>query len=257
MAERGSDARSYNLFPSYPVVCFEKREMEREGKKGKETKETNGPISFLKRCFSSSFIKSRRRILFDWLITRSIHHWPTYPQQFDTAILDNLLRMTKRSLLPWLLFDLFNIRKLIFNLKQMYQVLSQHLDEFCTLRSFLMPSLCDSYSPTLQSPSFFVQWSDLLYVSNRESGCVCVFFLSFSLPPCLLSPLSMCIVLWCQPAISDPFLRFTANFTPSSLHHFNPSIIPLLILPQFEAELLTFHSKIQMKLSHYGNLMLF
>lgn len=120
-----------------------------------------------------------------------------------------------------------------------------------------MPSLCDSYSPTLQSPSFFVQRSDLLYVSNRESGCVCVFFLSFSLPPCLLSPLSMCIVLWCQPAISDPFLRFTANFTPSSLHHFNPSIIPLLILPQFEAELLTFHSKIQMKLSHYGNLMLF
>lgn len=32
MAERSSDARSYNLFPSYPVVCFEKREMEREKK---------------------------------------------------------------------------------------------------------------------------------------------------------------------------------------------------------------------------------
>lgn len=119
MAERGSDARSYNLFPSYPVVCFEKKEMETEGEK-KEKRETNGPISFLKRCFSSSFIKRRRGILFDWLITRGIHHWPTYPHQFDTAILDNLLRMTKRSLLPWLLTDLFNIRKLIFNLKQMY-----------------------------------------------------------------------------------------------------------------------------------------
>lgn len=35
MAERGSDARSYNLFPSYPVVCFEKREIEREGEKRK------------------------------------------------------------------------------------------------------------------------------------------------------------------------------------------------------------------------------
>lgn len=35
MAERVSDARSYNLFPSYPVVCFEKREMEREKKKRK------------------------------------------------------------------------------------------------------------------------------------------------------------------------------------------------------------------------------
>lgn len=35
MAERVSDARSYNLFPSYPVVCFEKREMEREGEKRK------------------------------------------------------------------------------------------------------------------------------------------------------------------------------------------------------------------------------
>lgn len=119
MAERGSDARSYNLFPSYPVVCFEKKEMENEGEK-REKRETNGPISFLKRCLSSSFIKRRRRILFDWLITRGIHHWPTYPHQFDTAILDNLLRMTKRSLLPWLLSDLFSIRKLIFNLKQMY-----------------------------------------------------------------------------------------------------------------------------------------
>lgn len=85
-----------------------------------ETKETNGPISFLKRCFSSSFIKSRRRILFDWLITRSIHHWPMYPHQSDVAILDNLLRMTKRSLLLWLIFDLFNIRKLIFSPKQTY-----------------------------------------------------------------------------------------------------------------------------------------
>lgn len=178
MAERVSDARSYNLFPSYPVVCFETREMESEGEeKRKRTKETNGPIFFLKRCFSSSFIKSRRRIPFDWLITRSIHHWPTYPLQFDTAILDNLLRMTKRSLLPWLLFDLFNIRKLIFYLKQMYQVLSHHLDEFCTLKSLLMPS----YSPTVPTP--FLSLSVVLSLFNgqicvmceAEGLCVCVF----------------------------------------------------------------------------------
>lgn len=30
MAERVNDARSYNLFPSHPVVCFEKREMDWE-----------------------------------------------------------------------------------------------------------------------------------------------------------------------------------------------------------------------------------
>lgn len=244
-----------------------KREKWRGRKKKEETKETNGPISFLKRCFSSSFIKSRGRILFDWLITRSIHHWPTYPHQFDTAILDNLLRMTKRSLLPWLLFDLFNIRKLIFNLKQMYQILSQHLDEFCTLKSSLMPSFCDSYSPTLQSVSvslslfngqicLMCQAEELsLSLARSRSLSVRFFclFVSFSLPPCLLSPLSMCVVLWCQPTISDPFLRFTANFTPSSLRRFNPSIIPLFILPQFEAELSAFHRKTQMKLSHSGN----
>lgn len=39
--------------------------------------------------------------------------------QFDAAILDNLLRTAERSLLPWILSDLLNIRKLIFNLKQM------------------------------------------------------------------------------------------------------------------------------------------
>lgn len=41
MAERVSEARSYNLFPSEPVVCFEKREMEREKKK-EEKKEKMG-----------------------------------------------------------------------------------------------------------------------------------------------------------------------------------------------------------------------
>lgn len=40
MAERGSDARSYNLFPSYPDVCFEKKKMENEEKK-KKGKERN------------------------------------------------------------------------------------------------------------------------------------------------------------------------------------------------------------------------
>ena len=41
MAERVSDARSYNLFPSYPVVCFEKREMESEGKEKKKRDQRN------------------------------------------------------------------------------------------------------------------------------------------------------------------------------------------------------------------------
>lgn len=77
-AERGSDASSYNLFPSYPCVCFEKeRKWRRKG--GKEKKETNGPISLLKRRFSGSFIKRRRRIPSDWLRTRGIHHQPTDP----------------------------------------------------------------------------------------------------------------------------------------------------------------------------------
>lgn len=57
-----------------------------------ERRETNGPISFLKRCFSGPFIKKwGRGILFDWLITRGIHHRPAHRHQFDTAILDNLL----------------------------------------------------------------------------------------------------------------------------------------------------------------------
>lgn len=43
MAERVSDARSYNLFPSYPVVCFENREMEREGGKEKRPKKQMDP----------------------------------------------------------------------------------------------------------------------------------------------------------------------------------------------------------------------
>lgn len=130
-------------------------------------KKTNGPISFLKRCFSSSFIKSRRRILFDRLITRSIHHWQMYPHQSDTAILDNLLRMTKRSLFPWLIFDLFNIRKLNFYLKQMYQVLSQHLDGFYSQKSFLMPQCCSAVFLPLSS-SFFL-------IALIHSPCVCFF----------------------------------------------------------------------------------
>lgn len=32
-----------------------------------------------------------RGILFDWLITRGIHHRPAHRHQFDAAILDNLL----------------------------------------------------------------------------------------------------------------------------------------------------------------------
>ena len=56
------------------------------------------------------------------------------------------------------------------------------------------------------------------------------FSLSPSLPPPPSSPLSviplflMCIILWCQPRVSDPFLRFTANFRPLSLRHFKPTI---------------------------------
>lgn len=34
MAEGGSDARSYNLFPSRPVVCFEKKEAEKGARRG-------------------------------------------------------------------------------------------------------------------------------------------------------------------------------------------------------------------------------
>lgn len=51
-------------------------------------------------------------------------------------------------------------------------------------------------------------------------------FLSVSLPPSLpVIPLFlMCIILWCQPRVSDPFLRFTANFRPLSLRHFKPTI---------------------------------
>lgn len=109
VAERISDAKSHNLFPSLRVVLFWKREMEgdkrEKGEGGREKKntsgETNGPISLVKHRFSSSFIKCRRRILFDWLITKSIHHCLTLPHQFDSAILDNLLKMTRRSSLRW------------------------------------------------------------------------------------------------------------------------------------------------------------
>lgn len=65
-------------------------------------------------------------------------------------------------------------------------------------------------------------------------------FLCLASPPSLLSKH---VVLWWRPTISDPFLRFTANFTQSSLRHSNPSIIPLFILPQFEAELSIFRRK--------------
>lgn len=113
--------------------------------------------------------------------------------------------------------------------------------------------------PTLQSLSFSVPLSlfngQICLMCEAGGLSVCVFFcvfLSFSLPPCLLSHLSVCVVLWCQPTISDPFLRFTANFTPLSLRRFNPSIIPLFILSQYEAKLSAFHRKIQIKLSHSG-----
>ena len=178
------------------LFVLKREKMEREEKKGKETEETNGPISFLKRSFSSSFIKSRRRILFDWLITRSIHHRQMYSQQSDTAILDNLLRMTKRSLLPWLIFDLFNIRKLIFNLKQMYQVPSQHLDRFCTLKSFLMPSAYDFFS-TLLSHCLCRSCSSVRFALFKKL-CVFCWYLS------LLSPLSMGIKM--SSGVSQPFL---------------------------------------------------
>lgn len=67
------------------LLCEEEEEEE-------EGRETNGPISFLKRRFSSPFIKREGRgILFDWLITRGIHHRPAPRRQFHAAILDNLL----------------------------------------------------------------------------------------------------------------------------------------------------------------------
>lgn len=73
-------------------------------------------------------------------------------------------------------------------------------------------------------------------------ACTSLFFpLPSSAPPSVL-PMT-CVVLWCQPSISDPFLRFTANFTPSSLRRLNPSIIPAFILPQFEANSTLFTGK--------------
>ena len=59
MAERVSDASSHNLFPSYPVVCFEKMKKGKWGGgtgvyaaaglgSGGEGGETNGPIAVVK-----------------------------------------------------------------------------------------------------------------------------------------------------------------------------------------------------------------
>lgn len=79
-----------------------------------------------------------------------------------------------------------------------------------------MPSLCDSYSPTLQSPSFFVQRSDLLYVSNRESGCVCVFF--FCLFHCL-PVFSLHFLCALSSGVSQPFLIHFWDLQPILPHH--------------------------------------
>lgn len=110
-----------------------------------------------------------------------------------------------------------------------------------------MPSICDfsSSSTTVSLLRCFFLCSvvrSALSVKPEIRLCVCFFTILSS-----LSSLSMCVILWCQPSISDPFLRFTANFTPSSLCRFNPSIIPLCILPRFEANSATFHRKIQLK----------
>lgn len=160
---------------SQATLLFVLKREEWRGRKKEETNETNGPIFLLKHCFSSSFIKSRRRILFDWLITRSIHHWPAYPHRFDTAILDNLLRMTKRSLLPWLLFDLFNIRKLIFypETNVLWPVTAPrwilHLEILFNALLVWLLQLC-----TEVSLSFIVQWSYLPNVRDMCVLCICV-----------------------------------------------------------------------------------
>lgn len=60
--------------------------------------------------------------------------------------------------------------------------------------------------------------------------------------------------------VSQAFLIHFWDLRPilsSSQHHFNPSIIPLFILQQFEANSSSFHRKIQMKLSHSSNFTFF
>lgn len=122
---------------------------------------------------------------------------------------------------------------------------------FCTLKS----------SPRLQrrrlAGSFSIyfavfNWSNLfLCMKPGISVCLCVVqcdsagTLPPHPPPRLTPPPppSARVVLWCQPSISDPFLRFTANFTPSSLRRLNPSIILAFILPQFEANSTLFTGK--------------
>lgn len=42
MAEGGSDARSYNLFPSRPAVCFEKKEVEKGARRANGEEEGGG-----------------------------------------------------------------------------------------------------------------------------------------------------------------------------------------------------------------------
>lgn len=62
-----------------------------------------------------------------------------------------------------------------------------------------------------------------------EAGDLCVLSICVFFSACLpvFSHLSLWAenVLWCLPTISDPFLRFMTNFSPSSLCRFNPSII--------------------------------
>lgn len=144
-----------------------------------------------------------------------------YPQQSDTAILDNLLRMTKRSSFPWLIFDLFNIRKLIFYVEQIYYVLSQRLDGFGALK--ILPNVlllcllqccltifCFFFS--LSSP--FVRFASCEKLT--DSACFCMNICSSLGHLYSLFALHVRLsVLWCHPTISDPFLKYTANFSPS------------------------------------------
>lgn len=121
--------------------------------------------------------------------------------------------------------------------------MSPHLDEFCTLKSSLMPSFCDSYSP--YSLTFSVSLRCALCVKLEIS--VCVILVCICLFLCFLSSLSSLYVrcplvtanhFW---SISEVYGQFYPIIPASfqSLHH--PSIIPLFILPQFEVELAAFH----------------
>lgn len=105
---------------SQATPAFVLKREENGEERGKGKKETNEPISLLKRHFFGSFIKRGEEFFLIGWLPETFITGQHVPLRFDTAILDNLLRTATRSLLPWILSDLFNIRKLIFNLKQMY-----------------------------------------------------------------------------------------------------------------------------------------